>query len=88
MAEPKFDFVDDSKAAFAKAEKRFGEKKAGFVPVVVQRCNWKQYVGEIQGLPTGGKPVSDWRPHDNACFDVEEGLRQTINEARKMLSQT
>jgi len=67
------------------ALKRYAEKKAGFVPVVVQRCSWKQYVGEIQGLPTGGKPVSDWRPFDNACFDVEEGLRKTIAEVPNML---
>jgi internalin A len=69
------------------ALKRYEEKKAGFVPVVVQRCSWKEYVGEIQGLPTGGKPVSDWRPYDNACFDVEQGLRKTIAELRKMLGR-
>ncbi|MBE0540888.1 MAG: TIR domain-containing protein [Verrucomicrobia bacterium] len=68
------------------ALKRFEKKRAGFVPVVVQRCSWKQYVGEIQGLPTGGKPVADWKPFDNACFNVEEGLRGTIAEVRKMLS--
>jgi hypothetical protein len=67
------------------ALKRYEDKQAGFVPVVVQRCSWKKYVGEIQGLPTGGKPLSDWRPYDNACFDVEQGLRKTIVEVRKLL---
>jgi len=69
------------------ALKRYEEKKAGFVPVIVQRCNWKKYVGEIQGLPTDGRSISDWRPYDNACFDVEEGLRKTIVEIQNMLGR-
>jgi internalin A len=67
------------------ALKRFTKRQAGLVPVVVQRCSWQKYLGAIQGLPTGGRPVSDWRPYDRACFDVEEGLRRTILEVRNML---
>jgi internalin A len=69
------------------ALKRHEQQKAGFVPVVVQRCSWEQYVGHIQGLPTGGKPLSDWRPYDNGCFDVEVGLRKAIVEVRKILKR-
>jgi hypothetical protein len=28
----------------------------------------------------GGKPVKQWTDKDDACFDVEEGLRETIAE--------
>jgi internalin A len=70
------------------ALKRYDEKKAGLVPVIVQRCSWEKYLGDIEGLPTGGRPVSDWRPYDRACFNIEEGLRKTIEEVRRMLARS
>lgn len=68
------------------AMRRFQEGKAGLVPVILHPCSWKTYAGAFQGLPSGGKPVSAWRPYDNACFDVEQGLRKTIEEVRLMLT--
>jgi len=61
------------------------QDKARVVPVVVRKCGWQRHFGDIQALPRGGRPVSDWRPHDHACFDVEEGLRKTIDEVRRLL---
>lgn len=66
------------------AMRRFKARKAGFVPVILSQCSWKPYVGAFQALPTGGKPISSWRPFDNAYFDVEQGLRKAITEVRKL----
>jgi hypothetical protein len=76
------DYVRDNE--LPAALKRYEAKQAGLVPVAVQRCNWRKSLGQIQGLPSDGRPVCDWRPYDNACFDVEEGLRKTIAEVPKL----
>jgi internalin A len=60
------------------ARQRDKENKARLVPVVLSACSWKRYVGDVQGLPTGGQALKQWRDKDEACFDVEEGLRKTI----------
>jgi internalin A len=60
--------------------------RARVLPVIVRRSGWQRHFGEIEALPRGGRPISDWRQHDNACFDVEEGLRRTIAEVRSMLA--
>ncbi|MBI2924693.1 MAG: TIR domain-containing protein [Verrucomicrobia bacterium] len=70
------------------ARRRHDENQARFVPVVVRACAWQRYVGEIQVLPNRGSPACDWRPYDRACFDVEEGLRKTIAEVRKLLGRS
>lgn len=79
------DYVQETELPIAR--KRAEENKARLVPVVVRTCGWKRYVGDIQALPKGGMPVKDWRDKDQACFDVEEGLRRTIAEVRTMLKQ-
>jgi hypothetical protein len=61
-------------------------KKACLVPVILGQCTWKPYVGTIQSLPTGGKPLNAWRPYDNAYFDIEQGLRRVISETSKLIS--
>lgn len=62
------------------ALKRHAENKSRLVPVVVRRCSWQRYLGEIQGLPRAGKPIKQWSDKDEAFYDVEEGLRKTIHE--------
>jgi len=65
------------------ARKRHEENKGRLVPVVVRKCSWERYVGDIQGLPKGGRPVKQWRDRDDACYDIEQGLRKIIAELRK-----
>jgi hypothetical protein len=66
------------------ARKRHEENKARLVPVIVRKCSWERYVGDIQGLPKGGRPVRQWGDRDQACYDIEQGLRRTIDELRKL----
>jgi internalin A len=75
------DYVQSTELAIAR--KRHEEDKARLVPVIVRKCSWERYVGDIQGLPKGGRPVKQWRDRDDACCDIEQGLRQTIAELRK-----
>lgn len=46
------------------AMRRHEEKKARLVPVVVGACGWKQHLGGIQALPSGGEPVKGWKDKD------------------------
>lgn len=64
------------------AKRRHDERKARLVPVVVRACSWKQHLGGIQALPSGGEPVKGWKDKDEAWFDVETGLRKVIAAIR------
>jgi hypothetical protein len=68
------------------ARRRDKEGKARLVPVIIRDCCWKRYVGDIQALPTRGHAVKTWRDRDEACYNVEEGLRRAIDEMHKLLN--
>lgn len=43
------------------------------VPVILKRCSWWGFVGDIQAAPTrNGRvlPISDWRPRDNGFHEA------------------
>jgi internalin A len=77
------DFIQ--RVEFPMAMELHKTNQARVVPVVVRRCGWERHFGRIQALPRGGRPIKEWPDMDRACFDVEEGLRSTIAEARQML---
>jgi internalin A len=79
------DYVQETELPIAR--QRHDANQARLVPVVVRRCSWTNSVGDIQGLPKAGKPVKEWKDRDQAFFDVEKGLRETIEETRKMLGR-
>lgn len=79
------DYVQDVELPIAR--KRHEEKKARLIPVVVRKCGWTRYVGDVQGLPTAGRPIKQWPDKDQAFFDVEEGLRKTIEEMRQLVGK-
>jgi internalin A len=79
------DYVQDIELPIAR--RRHEENKARLIPVIIRKCSWTRYIGDIQGLPTSGRPVRQWRDTDDACFDVEEGLRKAIEETRQMLAR-
>jgi internalin A len=79
------DYVQDVELPIAR--KRHEENKARLIPVIVRKCGWVRYVGDIQGLPTAGRPIKQWPDKDQAFFDVEEGLRKTIEQVRKILAK-
>jgi len=67
------------------ALKRHRAGTAIVVPVILKTCVWKvTEFAQLQALPTGAKPVSHWRSHDDAWTDVVHGLQVRI----KQLSST
>jgi internalin A len=79
------DYVRDTELPIAR--QRHDANHARLVPVVVRKCSWKRYVGDIQALPDGAKSVKEWTDKDQAFFNVEEGLRKAIDEMRKKVDR-
>jgi hypothetical protein len=50
------------------------------VPVILRPADWQNSpLGDLQPLPSAGRPVSTWRKRDQAWLDVFRGLRQLIS---------
>jgi internalin A len=79
------DYVQKTELPIARA--RHEENKARLIPVVVRKCAWARYVGDIQGLPKAGHPIKQWRDKDQAFYDVEEGVRKAIEHMRKVVAR-
>ena len=53
------------------------------IPVVLRPCAWESspFAG-IQGLPTGGLPITKWPDRDEACLDVARGVMEVVQLIR------
>jgi len=65
--------------------KRAMERSAGggaqVVPVILRPCDWEtSRFAQLQALPTGGKPVVDWKSEDHGFLDVAKELRRMLIE--------
>jgi internalin A len=69
------------------AQRRVEADEARLVPVIIKDCSWKNYLGDYQALPTGGRPIKKWSDRDTAFHDVEEGLRKVILEVQDSISR-
>ncbi|MFH7026018.1 MAG: toll/interleukin-1 receptor domain-containing protein [Heteroscytonema crispum UTEX LB 1556] len=51
------------------------------IPVLLRRVDyWKVDFGKIKALPEGEKPVTDWKPYDNAFENIAKGIREVVKE--------
>ena len=51
------------------------------IPVLLRRVDyWKVAFGKIKALPEGEKPVTDWKPYDNAFENIAKGIREVVEE--------
>ena len=51
------------------------------VPIIIRPTDWEaSHLGQLQALPTGGRPVASWSNRDEAWLDVVKGLRRLLNE--------
>jgi len=49
------------------------------VPILLRPVHWqKTPLGELQILPTQGKPITKWRNRDKAFLEVAQGIRKII----------
>ncbi|MEQ8971359.1 MAG: TIR domain-containing protein [Coleofasciculus sp. C1-SOL-03] len=65
------------------AKQRHKARKAIVIPILLRRVdNWKSAFDNlnIKALPKGEKPVTDWKPYDNAFENIAKGIRRLIEE--------
>jgi hypothetical protein len=59
-------------------------RKAGqahVIPVILRPVEWeKTPIGDLQALPTDGKPIIMWRPRDKAFQIVAQGVRFIVDD--------
>lgn len=78
-------------AEVARAMKRAEAGEARVIPVILRPCEWARTpFGELQALPTGAKPVSQWASRDEALLNVAEGIRKAAEDlnARAVAAST
>jgi len=66
-----------------KAIERHKDRTARVIPILLRRVdNWKVAFGnlKLKALPEGERPVTDWRPYDNAFESIARGIRGLVEE--------
>ena len=55
--------------------------QARVIPIILRPVDWTGTpFAKLQVLPTDGKPVSQWRSHDEALVNVVRGIRRAIED--------
>jgi hypothetical protein len=65
------------------ARQRHHAGTARVIPILLRRVdNWRVAFGnlKLKALPEGEKPVTDWRPYDNAFESIAKGIRDLVEE--------
>jgi CheY-like chemotaxis protein len=80
------DFLASDYAYDVEVKRALELHKAGHarvIPVILRPCEWQQApFATFRALPLDGRPVTQWRPQDNAFRDVARGIRDAINGLR------
>lgn len=79
--------------------KRRAEAGVEVLPLIIREtAGWKRYevkfdeqvegvaLGELNVLPSSGKPVHDWKPTDKGWASIADGIERLV-EARNKRSQ-
>ncbi len=57
------------------------ERGALVLPVIFRPASWgKQPFGRLAAVPSGGRPISEWRSYDEAIATVTDSLQAAISE--------
>src|SRR6266702_4114160 len=71
------DYDYDTEMQRALERHRRGEAKV--IPIILRPVYWHGTpLGELQALPTDGKPVTSWQDPDSAFYDVVKGIRKVV----------
>ncbi len=61
----------------ARAMERHEAGTARVIPIILRPVDWHSApFGKLQALPRDGKPVTKWRPQDEAFTDIARGIRE------------
>lgn len=64
-----------------RAMERHHAGNARVIPVILRSVDWhKSPFGGLLALPRDGKPVIEWRTHDEAFFDVAKSIRNVVEK--------
>ncbi|MGB3641317.1 MAG: toll/interleukin-1 receptor domain-containing protein [Rivularia sp. (in: cyanobacteria)] len=79
------DFIasDDNWNIVAKsAMERHKSRKARVIPVLLRPVedSWRSAFPNIKALPQNEKPVTNWKPYDNAFMSIAEGIREAVKD--------
>ena len=73
------DYCYDVEVRHAMARHEAGEARV--IPVIVRPVDWHSApFGRLQALPQDGRPVTRWRPQDEAFLDIARGIRSVAEE--------
>ena len=61
------------------------EKPISRVPVILKQCPWEDFLGsdDLKALPTDGRPISTFRPHDAGWTDVYMGIKALVSHLKQ-----
>ena len=69
------DFCQDAELKLAMERHRRGETRV--IPLFLRSCDWKhEAFGELQGVPDGAKPITQWDDIDEAFTKVVSAIRK------------
>ncbi len=67
------------KKEMTRAMERHNTEKVPVVPVIVRQCDWRDApFGNLQAIPTNGKPITSWDNTDEAWTEVAKLLKVTV----------
>ena len=53
------------------------------IPIILSPVGWQNApFGHLSPLPSGGKPITDWKPQDQGFFDIYKGVKAFIEEKK------
>ena len=72
-----------------RAMERHAARQARVIPVILREVDWKGAAfGKLQALPQNAFPVTNWANRDQAFADVARGIRQAVEELKKVNSKS
>jgi hypothetical protein len=70
------------------ALQRYADEEACVIPVILRPTDWTSApFGQLQALPTHGKPIDSWSKRDEAFLDVAQGIREVAETLRAQRKQ-
>ncbi|HIK05317.1 MAG TPA: toll/interleukin-1 receptor domain-containing protein [Trichormus sp. M33_DOE_039] len=65
-----------------KAMQRHRAGEARVIPILLRPVldDWKLALDNLPALPKGERPITDWKPHDNAFHNIAQGIKEVVDE--------